>query len=262
MISGVAAAGSSPTEYVTHHLEHLKVGEGFWTFHVDTLFFSIVLGLAMVFFFWLAARRATAGVPGKFQNFVEACVEFVDNAVRESFHGPREFVAPLALTIFFWVLLWNVMDLVPVDYLPLFAYHVLGLDYLRVVPSADVNAPFALSISVLFLIIIYGIKGKGLGGYGKELLFHPFGKSIFLWPANLVLNAVELIAKPVSLAMRLFGNLYAAELIFILIAMLPWWIQFIPGGAWAIFHILVVPLQAFIFMTLTIVYLSLAYEEH
>lgn len=257
-----AAAGSSPTEYVSHHLEHLKAGDGLWTFHLDTLFFSVVLGLGMVFVFWLAARRATAGVPGKLQNFVEVLVEFVDNAVKESFHGPREFVAPLALTIFVWVLLWNLMDLIPVDYLPWFAHEFLGLEYLRVVPSADVNAPFALSLSVLALIIIYSIKGKGLGGFGREMLFHPFGKNPILWPANILLNLVELIAKPVSLALRLFGNLYAAELIFILIAMLPWWIQFIPGGAWAVFHILVVPLQAFIFMTLTIVYLSLAYEEH
>jgi len=257
----VAAAGSSPTEYVSHHLEHLKVGEGLWTFHVDTLFFSVVLGAAMLLFMWLAARRATAGVPGKLQNFVEVLVDFVDNSVKESFHGPRQFVAPLALTIFVWVFLWNVMDLIPVDYLPLLASK-MGLDYLRVVPSADVNAPFALSLSVLALILIYSVKGKGLAGFGKEMLFHPFGKNPLLWPANILLNLVELIAKPVSLALRLFGNLYAAELIFILIAMLPWWIQFIPGGAWAVFHILVVPLQAFIFMTLTIVYLSLAYEEH
>ncbi|MGK7296052.1 MAG: F0F1 ATP synthase subunit A, partial [Candidatus Wenzhouxiangella sp. M2_3B_020] len=184
-----------------------------------------------------------------------------DNSVKESFHGPREFVAPLALTIFVWVLLWNLMDLIPVDYLPLLASK-MGLDYLRVVPSADVNAPFALSLSVLVLILVYSVKGKGFGGFGKELLFHPFGKNPLLWPANILLNIVELVAKPVSLALRLFGNLYAAELIFILIAMLPWWIQFIPGGAWAVFHILVIPLQAFIFMTLTIVYLSLAYEEH
>jgi len=257
----VAAAGTSPTEYVSHHLEHLKVGEGLWTFHVDTLFFSVVLGAAMLLFMWLAARRATAGVPGKLQNFVEVLVDFVDNSVKESFHGPRQFVAPLALTIFVWVFLWNVMDLIPVDYLPLLASK-MGLDYLRVVPSADVNAPFALSLSVLALILIYSVKGKGLAGFGKEMLFHPFGKNPLLWPANILLNLVELIAKPVSLALRLFGNLYAAELIFILIAMLPWWIQFIPGGAWAVFHILVVPLQAFIFMTLTIVYLSLAYEEH
>ncbi|MBY6204454.1 F0F1 ATP synthase subunit A [Halomonas denitrificans] len=258
----VAAAGSSPTEYVSHHLEHLKVGEGLWTFHLDTLFFSVVLGLLMVFVFWLAARRATSGVPGKLQNFVEVLVEFVDNSVRDSFHGPRQFVAPLALTIFVWVFLWNIMDLIPVDYIPLFAYHVLGLEYMRVVPSADINAPFAMSLTVLALIIIYSIKGKGLGGFGKEMLFHPFGRNPALWIPNILLNVVELIAKPVSLALRLFGNLYAAELIFILIAMLPWWIQFLPGGAWAVFHILVIPLQAFIFMTLTIVYLSLAYEEH
>jgi F-type H+-transporting ATPase subunit a len=258
----VAAAGSSPTEYVSHHLEHLKVGEGLWAIHVDTLFFSVVLGALMLFVMILAARRATSGVPGKLQNFVEVLVDFVDNSVKESFHGPRQFVAPLALTIFVWVLLWNLMDLIPVDYLPLLAYEVFGLEYLRVVPSADVNAPFALSLSVLVLILIYSVKGKGFAGFGKEMLFHPFGKNPLLWPANILLNLVELVAKPVSLALRLFGNLYAAELIFILIAMLPWWIQFIPGGAWAVFHILVVPLQAFIFMTLTIVYLSLAYEEH
>ncbi|MDT8410668.1 MAG: F0F1 ATP synthase subunit A [Wenzhouxiangellaceae bacterium] len=252
----------SPTEYVSHHLEHWTIGEGLWAFHADTLFFSVVLGLGMVFVFWLAARRATAGVPGKLQNFVEVLVEFVDNSVRESFHGPREFIAPLALTIFVWIFLWNLMDLIPVDYIPLFASQVLGIEYMRVVPSADVNAPFALSLSVFVLILVYSVKGKGFGGFGREMLFHPFGKNILLWPANILLNLVELIAKPVSLALRLFGNLYAAELIFILIAMLPWWIQFIPGGAWAIFHILVIPLQAFIFMTLTIVYLSLAYEEH
>ena len=263
-MSFIFAAGDgefSPTGYVTHHLEHLKVGEGMWAIHVDTLFFSLILGLGMIFVFWLAARKATAGVPGKLQNFIEVLVEFIDNSVKDSFHGPRGFVAPLALTIFVWVFLWNLMDLLPVDYLPLAAY-MIGLEYLRVVPSADVNGPLALSLSVLALILIYSVKGKGFGGFGRELLFHPFGKNPFLWPANLLLNLIEMIAKPVSLAMRLFGNLYAAELIFILIAMLPWWIQFIPGGAWAIYHILVVPLQAFIFMTLTVVYLSLAYEEH
>ncbi|MDX1625941.1 MAG: F0F1 ATP synthase subunit A [Wenzhouxiangellaceae bacterium] len=252
----------SPTEYVSHHLGHWTVGEGLWTLHLDTLLISIVLGVAMVFVMARAARRADSGVPGKLQNFVEVLIDFVDNSVRESFHGPRQFIAPLALTIFVWVFLWNVMDLIPVDYLPLLANKVFGIEYFRVVPSADVNAPFALSLSVLALILIYSVKGKGFGGFGKEMLFHPFGKNPLLWPANILLNLVELIAKPVSLALRLFGNLYAAELIFILIAMLPWWIQFLPGGAWAVFHILVVPLQAFIFMTLTIVYLSLAYEEH
>lgn len=258
----MASGAPTPTEYVQHHITNLSYGEGLWTIHADTLVVSWVLGLFFLFFFVLAARRATTGVPGKLQNFVEMLVDFVDNSVKESFHGPRDFVAPLALTIFVWILLWNLMDLVPVDYLPLLSYKLFGLEYTRVVPSADINAPFGLSITVLAIILIYSVKGKGLVGFGKELLFHPFGKNPLLWPANILLNLVELIAKPVSLALRLFGNLYAAELIFVLIAMLPWWIQFIPGGAWAVFHILVVPLQAFIFMTLTIVYLSLAYEEH
>jgi F-type H+-transporting ATPase subunit a len=188
-------------------------------------------------------------------------VDFVDNAVKEAFHGPREFVAPLALTIFVWVLFWNLMDLIPVDLLPMLA-HAVGIEYLRVVPSADMNATFGLSITVLVLILYYGAKGKGVVGYGKEFLFHPFGKNPLLVPFNVILNVVELVAKPVSLALRLFGNLYAAEMLFILIAMLPFWAQWLPGTAWAIFHILVIPLQAFIFMTLTIVYLSLAYESH
>ncbi len=262
MSFAVAAAGSSPTEYVSHHLVHLTVGEGLWSLHIDTILFSLLTGGLMLLIMWLGARRATSGVPGKLQNFVEVLVDFIDNSVKESFHGPREFVAPLALTVFFWVFLWNVLDLIPVDYPGLLAYKLFGIEYLRAVPSADVNAPFALSLSVLVLIFVYSVKGKGFTGYGKELLFQPFGKNPLLWPANLLLNIVETLAKPVSLALRLFGNLYAAELIFILIAMLPWYVQFLPGGAWAVFHILVVPLQAFIFMTLTIVYLSLAYEEH
>jgi F-type H+-transporting ATPase subunit a len=256
------ASGPTPTEYVKHHITNLSYGEGLWTIHADTLVVSWILGLFFLFFFALAARRATAGVPGKLQNFVEMLVDFVDNSVKESFHGPRNFVAPLALTIFAWIFLWNLMDLVPVDYIPLLTWKLFGLEYTRIVPSADINAPFGLSFTVLAIILIYSVKGKGFIGFGKELLFHPFGKNPLLWPANILLNLVEMIAKPVSLALRLFGNLYAAELIFVLIALLPWWIQFLPGGAWAIFHILVVPLQAFIFMTLTIVYLSLAYEEH
>jgi F-type H+-transporting ATPase subunit a len=256
------ASGPTPTEYVKHHITNLSYGEGLWTIHADTLVMSWILGLFFLFFFALAARRATVGVPGKLQNFVEMLVDFVDNSVKESFHGPRNFVAPLALTIFVWIFLWNLMDLVPVDYIPLLTWKLFGLEYTRIVPSADINAPFGLSFTVLAIILIYSVKGKGFLGFGKELLFHPFGKNPLLWPANILLNLVEMIAKPVSLALRLFGNLYAAELIFVLIALLPWWIQFLPGGAWAIFHILVVPLQAFIFMTLTIVYLSLAYEEH
>lgn len=264
-----ASACGMPTAdaYVVHHITNLRLPKGSdqmdpFVLHLDTMIVSWVLGLFLLFFLMMAARRATAGEPGKLQNFVEMLVDFVDNTVKESFHGPRNFVGPLALTIFGVVFLWNLMDLVPVDYVP-YAVCKLGFaNYFRIVPSADINAPFGLSVTVLGLIIIYGIKGKGLGGYGKELFTHPFGGNPLLWIPNLILNVVELIAKTVSLAMRLFGNLYAAELIFILIALLPWWIQFIPGGAWAIFHILVVPLQAFLFMTLTIVYLSLAYEKH
>jgi F-type H+-transporting ATPase subunit a len=252
-------------EFVRHHITNLRLPKTHdmdpFVWHIDTMAVSWVLGLFFVFVMYLAARRATAGVPGKWQNFVEMLVDFVDNSVKESFHGPRNFIGPLALTIFGVVLLWNLMDLVPVDYVPTIMY-ILGADYFRIVPSADINAPFGLSVTVLGLIMIYGVKGKGLAGYGAELFTHPFGSNPLLWIPNLVLNIVELLAKTVSLAMRLFGNLYAAELIFVLIALLPWWIQFIPGGAWAIFHILVVPLQAFLFMTLTIVYLSLAYEEH
>ena len=255
----MAAAGHTPAGYVTHHLEHWKVGEGFMAVHVDTLLFSTLLGLVFVTVFGLAARRATAGVPGPLQNFVETGLEAIDGAVNDAFHGPRAFVTPLAVTIFVWVFLWNLMDLVPVDLLPL-AAHSVGVDRLRVVPSADMSATFALSISVFLLIIFYSIKGKGVGGYAKEMLFHPFGK--YFVPANLLLNIVELLAKPLSLSLRLFGNLYAGELIFILIALLPWWVQFIPGFGWAVYHILVITLQAFIFMTLTIVYLSLAYEHH
>jgi F-type H+-transporting ATPase subunit a len=255
----MAQATHSPAEYVTHHLQHWKVGEGVLAVHVDTLLFSTLLGLVFVTLFGLAARRATSGVPGGLQNFVEMVVEAIDGAVKDAFHGPRGFVTPLAITIFVWVFLWNLMDLVPVDLLPS-AAHAAGVDRLRVVPSADMSATFALSISVFLLIIIYSIKGKGWGGYGKELLLHPFGK--YFVPANLLLNVVELLAKPLSLSLRLFGNLYAGELIFILIALLPWWAQAVPGFGWAVYHILVITLQAFIFMTLTIVYLSLAYEHH
>ena len=260
------AGDNTAAGYVTHHLEHLKAGSEqgfirFETWHLDTLFFSTVLGLLMLTVFRIVAVRATSGVPGKLQSFVEVLVGFVDDSVKGSFHGNRGFVAPMALTIFVWVFLWNVMDLIPVDLFPILG-QLVGLEYMRVVPSADMSATFALSISVFFLILIYSIKGKGVGGFAKEYLTHPFGKNPLLIPANLIINTVELLAKPLSLALRLFGNLYAGELIFILIALLPWWAQFIPGMGWAIFHILVVTLQAFIFMTLTIVYISMAYEHH
>ena len=251
---------SSPTDYIVHHLTNLKVGEGFWAVHLDTLGFSAALG---IFFYWVfrkAARGATAEVPGHLQNFAEIMVEFVDAQVKDTFHGRNELIAPLALTIFCWVFLWNLMDLVPVDLLPLVATW-FGVDYLRVVPSTDLNATFALSLSVFGLIIFYSIKIKGAGGFAKEFLFHPFNHPA-LMPVNFILMFVEQIAKPISLALRLFGNLYAGELIFILIALLPWWIQWTLGWTWAVFHLLVITLQAFIFMVLTIVYLSMAHEDH
>ncbi|MEL6869641.1 MAG: F0F1 ATP synthase subunit A [Pseudomonadota bacterium] len=259
MASG--ADTQTPSEYVSHHLEHLSVGEGFFTLHIDTLLFTWVCGLAFIGIFWMAARRATTGVPGKFQAFVEMVIEFIDGSVKEGFHGPREFVAPLALTIFMLVLFWNILDILPVDLLPI-AAHASGVEYLRIVPSADVNATFSLSLTVFVLIIIYSFKGKGAKGYLAEWLFHPFGKFPLLVPFNVLLNFVELLAKPLSLALRLFGNLYAAELIFMLIALLPAYLLWAPGFVWAVYHILVIPLQAFIFMTLTIVYLNLAYEKH
>ncbi len=247
------------TAYIRHHLTNLSVGDGFWTFHLDTLFFSIVLGGLILLLFRFAARRATTGVPGPIQNFVEILVDFVDSQVKDSFHGRSELIAPLALTIFVWVFLMNFMDLLPVDLLPL-AAELMGVKYLRVVPTTDPNTTFAMSITVFLLIIIYSIKIKGPVGFAKELLLSPFGK--YFIPFNLLLKLVEELAKPISLALRLFGNLYAGELIFILIALLPWYLQFLLGWPWAVFHILIITLQAFIFMVLTIVYLSMAHEEH
>ncbi|BCX88409.1 F-type H+-transporting ATPase subunit a [Methylomarinovum tepidoasis] len=249
----------SPTEYIVHHLTPLHVGEGFWTLHLDTLFFSAVLGLAFVLAFKFTAERATAGVPGPIQNFAEMLVEFVDSQVKDTFHGHNPVIAPLALTIFCWVFLMNAMDLLPVDLLPTIAA-LEGIPYLRVVPSTDLNATFAMSITVFFLIIFYSFKVKGPWEYLKDILLHPFG--VWFIPFNLLLRLVEELAKPVSLALRLFGNMYAGELIFILIALMPWYLQPLLSFPWAVFHILIITLQAFIFMVLTIVYLSMAHASH
>lgn len=253
------ASEGGATGYIVHHLTPLSVGEGFWTIHLDTLFFSAVLGGLFVWFFKTAADKATSDVPGMTQNFVEMMVEFVDTQVKDSFHGHSKLIAPLGLTIFCWVFLWNVMDLIPVDLLPLVG-RMMGMEYLRVVPSTDLNATFALSISVFMLIIFYSIKVKGVLGFAKEMTCTPFGP--WLMPFNLLLKLVEELAKPISLGLRLFGNLYAGELIFILIALLPPLLQPVLSFPWAIFHILIITLQAFIFMVLTIVYLSLAHEDH
>ena len=267
--------------YIKHHLTNLTWGQnpdgswgfahsakeaaemGFMAIHVDTLVVSFALGIIFLAVFRAAAKRATSSQPSGLQNFVETLVEFVDNQVRDSFHGKSELIAPLALTIVVWVFLMNLMDLVPVDYLPLLAEHGLGVPYTRVVPTADINAPMGMAVGVFFLILYYSLKIKGVKGFAKEMTLHPFGK--WFLPFNLLLETVTLLAKTVSLGMRLFGNLYAGEMVFILIAaLLPFWAQWALHLPWAIFHILIIVLQAFIFMVLTIVYLSMAHEteEH
>lgn len=257
-----SAEGAKQTsgEYIGHHLQHLKTGEGFWAMHWDTTFWSCLLGGLLIFVLYRGARKATSDVPGGLQNFVEILIEFVEGSVKDNFSKINPVIAPLALTIFGWVFLWNCMDLIPVDLLPMIA-HAAGFEYQRVVPSADLSATVALSLAVFILILYYSITVKGPGGYVKELFFHPF-EHWALMPVNIVLNVVETLAKPLSLSLRLFGNMYAGEMIFILIALLPAWIQWMPGGIWAIFHILVITLQAFIFMTLTVVYLNMAHETH
>ena len=251
----------TPQEYISHHLQNLQVGSGFWTFNIDSLIVSVVLGCAFLWIFYRVGQKATSGVPGKLQCFIEMLVEFVDASVKDIFHGKSALLAPLALTVFVWIFLMNLMDLIPVDFLPHTAT-LLGIPYLRVVTNADVKNTMSIALVVFVLIIFYSYKIKGIGGFAKELGLQPFNHWAFI-PVNLVLETVTLLSKPVSLGLRLFGNMYAGELIFILIAgLLPWWSQWLLSVPWAIFHILVIVLQAFIFMTLTIVYLSQASEEH
>lgn len=247
---------------------------GFWTINLDTVLFSLILGTIAIALMYYGARRVTTAVPGKLQNFAELMLEFADKQVKDCFHGTSKLIGPLALTIFLWIFLMNFMDIVPVDVLPLMA-HANGIHHLKVVPTNDLNLTFGLSLSVFFLILFYSIKIKGAKGFIKELALQPFNHYLFI-PFNLLLELVGLIAKPISLALRLFGNLYAGELIFILIALLTLnatstsllsttalgAAQFLLSLAWSIFHILVITLQAFIFMVLTVVYLSLAHEAH
>jgi F-type H+-transporting ATPase subunit a len=253
-------------EYVQHHLEHLSLNmsslgyskNGFWTLNLDTFLVSLTLGLVVAFLMHLVARRATAGVPGKLQNFVEIIVEFVQKSVTDTFHGTSKVIAPLALTIFVWVFVMNVMDLLPIDVLPR-VLQMVGFEHFKSVPTADPNMTFAMSISVFVLILYYNFKIKGWH-LAKEVFTKPFG--VYLFPLNFVFRLVEEFVKPLSLALRLFGNMFAGELVFILIALLPWWAQWLPGGIWSIFHILIISIQAFIFMMLTIVYLSMAHDTH
>jgi F-type H+-transporting ATPase subunit a len=258
-------------EYIGHHLQNLQVcrvdGEwvwnecsgNFWAINVDSMFWSVLLGLVFILIFRRVAKNAERGVPGRFQAAIESVFEFVDTSVRETFHGKSDLIAPLALTLFVWIFFMNLMDLIPVDWIPMTA-HAAGIPYMKVVPTTDVNITFAMSLSVFVLILFYTIKFKGVGGLVKELTLQPFNHPVAI-PFNLVLEGVSLLAKPLSLSLRLFGNLFAGELIFILIALVGIW-QLPLHFAWAVFHILIIVLQAFIFMMLTIVYLSLAAEEH
>jgi len=281
----MAEAGHGPqtsSDYITHHLQNLQVckdeaGEWVWNncagnmgaINVDSMFWSVVLGLLFVVLFRNVAKKTSADKPGKFQAFVEIVVDFVDSSVKDTFHGKSRLIAPLGLTIFVWVFLMNLMDLVPVDWIPL-AASAAGIPYMKVVPTTDVNITFGMSIAVFFLVIFYTIKNKGVLGFIGELTLHPIPPS-FKFPAvlaapliiafNFVLEFVSLIAKPISLSLRLFGNMFAGELIFILIAMIGYW-QLPLHFGWAVFHVLIITLQAFIFMMLTIVYLSLASESH
>ncbi|HSW70616.1 MAG TPA: F0F1 ATP synthase subunit A [Gammaproteobacteria bacterium] len=260
--------GISAGQYVQHHLEHLTLNlktwewgsntPGFWVLNVDTLIVSVVIGFLIVGIMRFAAVGATAGVPRKLQNFVEMIVSFVQQSVNESYHGKSTLIAPLALVIFLWVFMLNAMDLLPVDFLPRLL-GLTGVEHFKNLPTADPNATFAMSLSVFFLIIFYNIKVKGFH-LTKEILTQPFGP--YLFPINIIFRCIEEGVKPLSLALRLFGNMFAGELVFILIALLPWWSQWLPGSIWAIFHILVISIQAFIFMMLTIVYLSMAHDTH
>jgi F-type H+-transporting ATPase subunit a len=290
--------GLTSNEYMQHHLQNLVYGKlpvgyeradghivehsewtfahspqeavdmGFWAYNVDTLGVSIFLGLVFSFVFYRVAKKASTGVPSGFTNFIEMCVEFVNSNVKEIFHAKNNVIAPLSLTIFCWVVLMNTMDLIPVDVIPLAAQLITGDShlYFKAVPTTDPNITFGMSIGVFILIIYYSIKIKGIGGFVGELTLHPFSSNnifvkIMFMPFNFLLEGVSLVAKPISLALRLFGNLYAGELIFLLIAMLGYW-QLPLHFVWAVFHILIVLLQAFVFMMLTIVYLSMAHETH
>jgi F-type H+-transporting ATPase subunit a len=282
----MAAQGPNASEYIVHHLTHLKSATQTalvdWSvFHLDTLFWSITLGLLTVLILAKAASKATSGVPGRFQAAVEILVEMVESQSKSIVHGDRSFIAPLALTVFVWIFFMNAMDLLPLDVVPnvwAMIYGAAGHDphhaYMRVVPTADLNATLGMSLGVLILCLYYSVKIKGFGGWMHELFTAPFGAHPVLWPINFAMQLIEFVAKTVSHGMRLFGNMYAGELIFMLIALMgaAWagtagsgllWIGGVIAGAiWAIFHILIITLQAFIFMMLTLVYIGQAHESH
>lgn len=268
----------SGTEYIAHHLGFLKYGQlpdgswgiahtieeadamGFWSIHVDSMIMSLLLGFLFMGLFYFVSRKATSDVPGGLQNAVEFLVEMVQTNVKSTFFARNELIGPLALTIFCWIFLMNLMDLVPVDWIPLFAQFVAQDNhlYFKAVPTTDVNITAGFALSVFVLVIFYSIKIKGLGGFLGEFAFHPFGK--WALPLNLVMEIPSFLAKPVSLALRLYGNLFAGEMIFLVIAMVGWF-QLPLHFAWAVFHILIITLQAYLFMMLTIVYLNQAHTK-
>jgi F-type H+-transporting ATPase subunit a len=289
------ASGPSATEYIQHHLQHLQKNFSFESvkqtsivdfsvFNLDSVFYALLLGVLGCFILWRAARRVTSGVPGRFQAAVEMMVEMVDNQAKGVIHNAtsRKLVAPLALTVFVWIFLMNFMDMLPVDLIP-HLWHSAGpalgfRDYMRVVPTADLSTTLGLSVSVLFICLVYNVKIKGLGGWSHELIAAPFGDKWFLYPVNFLMQMIEFVAKTVSHGMRLFGNMFAGELVFMLIALMGgvWAWEFNPlaggfwlgvghviaGTIWTLFHILVITLQAFIFMMLTLIYVGQAHDAH
>ncbi len=264
-VASDAPATDNPTTYIQHHLANLQIGDGFWSLNLDTLFFGWVMAGLMMWVAYKVGKNLDPDSPSGLQNVVEGLLEFVQTQVNDMFAGHNPLIGPMALTLFVWIFLMNAMDLVPVDLLPKAASYI-GIDYLKVVPTTDLATTFGMAFSVFALIIYYNIKVKGAAGYARQFLFHPFAANnwivkILLMPINILMTTIEEVAKPVSMSLRLFGNMFAGELIFLLIALLPWWIQWVPGGMWAIFHILVITLQAFIFMLLTIAYLSLAHQD-
>ena len=275
----MAAENAAPTanEYIAHHLVNLplKIGEGpFWTVHLDTLIMSGLVGIVVFGIMAYAARKATAGVPGKLQAFVEIVIGMIDQQVRDTFHAKNALVTPLAITVFVWIFCMNALDLIPVDFIPKVMDNVFGVHYWKAVPTTDPNATFDMSLTVFALILIFNVKYKGLGGFLHEIFAAPFG--IWLAPVNFVLRVIEELAKPISLALRLFGNMFAGEVLFILMVLLAgaWAWDSVGVSAvsmfghvilslgWGIFHILIITLQAFVFMMLTIVYMSMASESH
>jgi F-type H+-transporting ATPase subunit a len=272
----------SSGDYITHHLQNLQVCKNeagdwvwnecagnIWAINVDSMFWSVLLGVTFALLFWSVARKSSTDKPTKFQAAIEIVVEMVDSSVKDTFHGKSRLIAPLALTVFVWVFFMNLMDLIPVDWIPMAAQKA-GIPYMKVVPTTDVNVTFGMSIAVFVLILVYTHMAKGPFALVKDLMLHPIQPSFkgpaiiaapFIMAFNFILEAVALIAKPVSLSLRLFGNMFAGELIFILIALIGWF-QLPLHFGWAVFHVLIVTLQAFIFMMLTVVYLSLASESH